>query len=228
MKRPDTYVLAVDVGQANDYTAVAILRGRQTVEKSGPWHDQVTYGRKHELIHLERFREIPYPDQVRRIVERYRELERAVSQERKATSRLVVDATGVGKPILDELREADLQPKGVIITAGETTTSNDGVYRVPKRELVTTLQVALQARRLQIAEELPLAKTLLQELRGFRVKITLGGHARFGNDVGVWRDADHDDLVLAVSLGVWSLERGPRPGQLHRLRVAGGLTSGAG
>ena len=177
--------------------------------------DKMREDRRHDLVHIERFRELSYPDQVRRIAERYRELQHVAQREyRAATVGLVVDATGVGKPVLDLMRESNLRPRGVIITGGETSLREGNIDRVPKRELVTTLQVALQAKRLVIAEELPLAGLLLKELSGFRVKINLAGHATFGNDVGSWREADHDDLVLATALGIWTLE-GPTVGMLR-------------
>lgn len=222
MNQPRRFVMAADIGQSNDYTAVAILDSYDHVEKAGPWPDQVEKHRRHDLVHLERFRDIPYPEQVARIAERHAELTRHAERLR-APVNLVVDATGVGKPILDTLREAGLKPRGIIITGGETTSRSVGVTRVPKRELVTRLQVALQAGRLRIAEELPLADALLREFRGFRVKITLSGHAKFGNDVGSWREADHDDMVLAVSLGVWTLEANPRA-NLEEMRRKQGLS----
>lgn len=199
------FVLAVDVGQAHDYTAAVVIHSRATGTD-----------RQHDIVHLERFREIPYPEQVRRVAQLHQALRdrarRLEHREREpATTELVVDATGVGAPVLDAFREAGLHPRGVIITGGETSSHVDGVDRVPKRELVTALQVALQAKRLRIAAELPLAEVLMKELRGFRVHITLTGHARFGNDAGSWREADHDDLVLAASLGVWLLEHGRAP-----------------
>jgi hypothetical protein len=209
------YVLAVDVGQANDYTAVCILQSYRLSAASDA-------GRHHDLVHLERFREMSYPDQVRRIAERYRELQQhAKAAHADASLRVVVDATGVGKPILDLAKEHGLRPNGVIITGGETSSRADGIDRVPKRELVTTLQVALQTRRLRIAEDLPLAELLLKEMRGFRVKISLTGHASFGNDVGSWREADHDDLVLATALGVWMLENRKMPSIAALRRAAG-------
>ena len=210
------YVVAVDVGQSNDYTAVVILHSYRLSASRGAH-------RHHDVVHLERFREISYPDQVRRIGERYRELvQHAKGAHRDANVRLVVDATGVGKPILDLAREQGLRPNGVIITGGETSSHERGIDRVPKRELVTTLQVALQAKRLRIAEDLPLAELLLKEFRGFRVKISLTGHASFGNDVGSWREADHDDLVLATALGVWTLEN-RKTASVADLRRATGL-----
>lgn len=218
-----TYVLAVDVGQANDYTAVSILHSYETRERGRSEFDPIKVDRRHDLVHLERFRELPYPDQIRRIRERHKELEQhARASAHEARVRLVVDATGVGKPILDAFREAGLRPHGVIITGGETSSRSAGISRVPKRELVTTLQVALQAKRLRIAEELPLADTLLKELRGFRVKISLTGHASFGNDVGTWREAAHDDLVLSVALAVWRVEAHKGP-SMAALRMAQGI-----
>jgi len=190
------YILAADIGQTNDYTALVVLHSY------GEEQD-----RRHDLVQAERFREVPYPEQVRRICQRFHALEEH-AQSKHVTSRaeLIVDATGVGKPILDELRAAGLRARGVQITGGTSVTSDKGMHYVPKRELVTTLQVALQAKRLRIAHALPLAEVLVREFRGFRVRINATGHASFGNDVGAWREADHDDLVLATALGVWALE----------------------
>jgi hypothetical protein len=71
--------------------------------------------------------------------------------------------------------------------------------RVPKRDLVSGVQVALQSRTLKIASELSEAETLARELQNFTVKITDSA-----NDVyGAWRVGTHDDLVLAVALAVW-------------------------
>jgi hypothetical protein len=214
------YTLACDIGQSHDYTAVALLQTYKTLvpDREGKHKPE----RRHDLVHLERFRDLSYPDQVRRVVERYHELVRyAEHAHGDANVRVVVDATGVGKPILDAFREAKLRVRGVIITGGETASSGDGVDRVPKRELVTTLQVALQSKRLRIAEDLPLADALLKEFRGFRVKISLTGHASFGNATEAWREAPHDDLVLAVALATWTAENRP-VANLAALRAAYG------
>jgi len=224
-----SYVLAVDIGQANDYTALVVLDSygvwkRKDGSASSPsdWPSDRVADRRHDVVHAERFRGLSYPAQIERIRERHGELQRISVERRNSRVRVVVDATGVGKPILDALREAGLRARGVIITGGETASRDGGIDRVPKRELVTTLQVALQAGRLQIAADLPLAETLLSEFRGFKVKITLNGHARFGNDVGAWREQDHDDLVLATALGTWLVEAHKMP-SLEALRRANGL-----
>jgi hypothetical protein len=114
-------------------------------------------------------------------------------------TQLVVDATGVGAPVIDLLRQARLSPISVTITAGETVSREGSAYRVPKRDLVGTLQVLLQSQRLKIAEAIPEARLLVQEMLAFRVKITLNAHDTYG----AWREGAHDDLVLAVALACW-------------------------
>ena len=126
---------------------------------------------------------------------------------RKATDpptpapRLAVDQTGVGRPVVDMLRQAGMQRLHAIsITAGDTATREGQDYRVPKRELVSVLQVLLQTERLAVAAALPEAETLTKEMLAFKVTISAAGHDSYGND---WRENDHDDLVLAVALAAW-------------------------
>jgi hypothetical protein len=68
---------------------------------------------------------------------------------------------------------------------------------------VSNLQVLFQAGRLRVAEGLPEARTLINELINFRVKITANAHDTYE----AWREGTHDDLVLAVALACWYGER---------------------
>jgi hypothetical protein len=88
-----------------------------------------------------------------------------------------------------------------------------GSWQVPKKELVSTLQVLLQTRRLQVAQRLPQAAALERELHAFRVRITESAHEMFGAE----RERDHDDLVMALALAAWVAERVGLP----RLPAAG-------
>jgi hypothetical protein len=76
---------------------------------------------------------------------------------------------------------------------------------VPKKELVSTMQVMLQTRRVKLPSTLPEAATLTQELEKFRAKITDLSE----EDLLAWREGPHDDLVLAVSCEAWM-------GECHR------------
>src|SRR5438552_4171922 len=61
----------------------------------------------------------------------------------------------------------------VTITAGhEVNLAGPGRWTVPKKELVSVLQVLLQGRLLHVAESLPLADVLAKELQSFKVKVT--------------------------------------------------------
>ncbi|HYN89059.1 MAG TPA: hypothetical protein VER55_11035, partial [Ardenticatenaceae bacterium] len=114
--------------------------------------------------------------------------------ELRGKTQLVVDATGVGRPVVDMLRAGGLDLVAVTITAGDTAHFDKGFWRVPKRELVSTAQVLLQGQRLEFAQGVPYLETLVKELLAFRVTISTNAHDRYG----AWREQDHDDLVLAV------------------------------
>ena len=128
---------------------------------------------------------------------------------------LIVDATGVGRPVVDAFRAAGFARPGValvaiLITGGDAVPYDraSGYWRVPKRDLVGILAVLLQTRRLKVAAALPHAPTLLTELQNVRVKID---PQTAHDSYSAWREADHDDLVLAVALAVWRGENLPPP-----------------
>ena len=78
-------------------------------------------------------------------------------------------------------------------------TTGGGGYHVPKRDLVTTLQVLLQSGRLKVASDLKLAKVLVDEMLNFKVKINV---KTAHDSYEAWREGIHDDLVLAVALAL--------------------------
>jgi hypothetical protein len=188
LQAPVSYFLGLDLGQAKDYTALCIL------ERHGDDERAIFHAR-----HLQRFAlGTKYPA----IVVQVREmLLRAPLYPAESFPVLAVDATGVGTPVVDMLRQENLAAslRAVTITGGDTATRAAGVERVPKRELVSTVQVALQTGRLKIAQNLPEAATLVRELQNFQVKITDSAHDTYG----AWREGTHDDLVLAAALALW-------------------------
>lgn len=188
------FFLGLDLGQAQDYTALAVLERKEFRCEARP--------DEYHVRHLERPRlGTPYPA----IVERVRSL--MESEQLCSKAALVVDRTGVGAPVVDMFRQAGLRPVPITITGGNSVASADGGYHVPKRDLVSTLQVLFQSNRLKVAAELPEARLFLDELLNFRVKID----AKTAHDsYGAWREGAHDDLVLAVALACWYAERHKR------------------
>src|SRR5262249_58332221 len=119
---------------------------------------------------------------------------------------LCVDATGVGRAVVDLFRQAKLPArlKPITITAGHSATFAEDGWHAPKKDLVAIMQSLLQGWRLRIAGRLPEAETLKRELAAFRVKVTPAGNETFE----AWRTRDHDDLVFAVALPLWYAARG--------------------
>jgi hypothetical protein len=193
------HFVGLDLGQAQDFTALAVLSRPRLTGTEPPADRQPPYA----VGHLHRFPlGTPYPAVVAAVVDLLR-------TPPLSGCMLVADQTGVGRAVVDMLTDAmtgrvTCQFCPVTITAGqEVTRSEVGQLRVPKKELVGCLQVLLQTRRLKVAQALPEAATLVRELEMFRVRITEAANEMFG----AWREGQHDDLVLAAALAAWMGER---------------------
>lgn len=190
-----SYTIGLDLGQSQDYTALAIIRLNKYMLGRKLPQDALRYA-------LERLERAPlgtgYPSIVRHVKTLYGAL-RGLSEDVS----LVVDATGVGAPVVDMFIEAGLEPFAVTFTAGHKVTigKKPRAYGVPKKDLVAVAVVALQNGTLNIAKELKHAETLRKELTKFKVKISLAGN----NSYEAWREGDHDDLVMATCLSLWKL-----------------------
>lgn len=188
----------LDLGQSADYSALAIIERLRPVH---PRTFKVMSGAdRFNCVHLQRWQlRTPYTAIVADVAAMINGL--APQQTIHHKPDLAVDATGVGAPVVDLFKKekfnASLSP--IQIVAGAQVSKENGVTRVPKRDLVSVVQVALQNRTLKIAAALPEAATLTRELENFQVKITDAA-----NDVyGAWRTGTHDDLVLAAALAIW-------------------------
>jgi hypothetical protein len=148
------------------------------------------------LRHLERFELATcYP----MVIDRIRGLLTSGALKNKRVA-FLVDKTGIGASVVDSLVQAGLSPIAVTIHGGSAVSRDEYGYRVPERDLVSAVQVLLQNGRLRIAEGLPLAETLRSELLNVRLKTDpKTAHDSYEH----WREADHDDLVLAAAMACW-------------------------
>jgi len=199
------YFIGLDLGQSQDFTAVAIL---ERAEVKGEWDAALFTHRKMTSLRLRYLERIPlgtpYPD----VVERVREV--AGLRDLRGNCHLMVDATGVGRPVVDLLRRAGLgcQIMAATITSGNAETSSKGYYHVPKRDLIVGLQVLLQRGALQVAAGMMLGPALVEEMATMQVRQTAAGNVQYG----AWREGEHDDLVFAVALAYWGAKKVyPRP-----------------
>ena len=133
-----------------------------------------------------------------------------------AGTEMVIDYTGVGRPVFDMFLHAGLSPVGVLITAGTAETRDGAIIGVPKLSLIVRIQALLHENRLKIHKDLAEAAELVNELRDFRVDFTAAGSLTFNA-----RSGRHDDLVLALALAVWRAYGGgiPNAGLLELARM---------
>jgi len=111
---------------------------------------------------------------------------------------LIVDATGVGRGVVDILRGIGLHPHAVTITAGEGSHRHGSHSSVSKIELISTLIATSQQDRLRIAPGIALRDVLVEEIAAFSPRRTATGAISYEGANGT-----HDDLVLALAIGVW-------------------------
>jgi hypothetical protein len=192
--RRDGFFVGVAIGQASEFTAIAVA------ERTVPIIEDSEQQSVYEIGHLQRFTAAtPYPEQVATIANIINAL-----RARRYAPVLICDATGVGRPVVDLLRKAALRPKAVAITGGVSEgATGDMAYSIPKQNLVSMLDVILQAGRLKIAKELTEAEALLADLVSFKVSTV-------SDDI---YEAAREDLALSASLAIWWAERhghGPR------------------
>ena len=196
--------LGVDLGQANDWSALVLT------ERAERWRgaeDRNTVGdnpgRRLESVHIVRHVErlalgTPYP----KVVERVGEILRTPGLRE---GRLVVDATGVGRAVMDMFTDAYRdgecgwhRPKACVITSGTEVSG----WHVPKMQLISRLVRLSQEGRLRFADGgdgLALASKLEQELQTFQLKMSKAGNVQFE----ARKESDHDDLVIALALSVF-------------------------
>lgn len=103
---------------------------------------------------------------------------------------IVMDATGVGDPLLEQIREADFTVEGI-------------VWNNPKKkEMVERLQLATEHQQIS----LPNIAVVLQEIRAYSYKISASGNIIYGapdsQEEGV---KIHDDCVSSLMMAVHSM-----------------------
>ncbi len=191
-----SYVVGVDLGQSRDPTAIAVVR---RAARAGTEALDAFFGEDASLFqvgHLERLPlGTPYPAIVLHV--------KALLKRLPKGTELIIDFTGVGRPVFDLFRTSGLEPLGVQITGGNAETGAYPIWSVPKLNLVSGVQALLHEERLKIRRDLPEAQTLTNELRDFRVDFSATGHMQFSA-----RSGAHDDIVLALAIAVWRAKSG--------------------
>jgi hypothetical protein len=210
-QRPPHVYLGLDLGQRHDPAAIAILH--RTIEPTGPFN-HVTWeiGREphFRLCHTERLAlGTPYiqiVSRIRRLLERLSApLPGIHSYAGTAPLRtLVVDASGVGRPVVELLRKSGIgwtpapgDPPRVTIAPVTITASGaprceaSGEEFVSRRDLITNLRILMEKRLLKISNRIHDRQALLKEFVELQDR----------------SGSKHDDLVMATALACWRATR---------------------
>lgn len=202
----DAWVVGVDLGKSVDSTAIGIMH--HTIKGTGTGkadHTTKTWRQdsvqRFDLLHLQRLPlGMNYVAQAHAIGEL---MQREPLKSAKA--KLVIDQSGVGAGVVDLMEANGLRPIRLQITAGSEQTQEGNIFRVAKTILISKLEAAMHSKELHVAAALTEAESLRDELRDFQRHVTASG-------ANTWsaRSGKHDDIVLAVSYGIWWSTSGPR------------------
>ena len=156
------YVMGVDLAKLEDFTVLCVL------DMNG------------HLCAFDRFSELDWVFQRKRIVQ--------LAQ--RYDARLLIDSTGIGDPVCDELFRENVR-----LDRYKFTNST-------KKDLIENLSIMIETGRLTI----PQIPELINELKLYGYKTTSSGNVQYGAPEGY-----HDDCVVALALAAWQLRHTPPP-----------------
>ncbi len=192
-------VVGVDIGQKVDPTAIAVVG----IDRR-PLAPSLERPAKLEFHFVVRFLDrlplgTPYPG----VCQRIGAICRGIENRSGKRPFLYVDATGVGKPIVDMLKDSSSATAGawaVYFTRGDQRKERRKKKEVSlgKAYLVSRLQSLLQTGRIHLPNKNPEAHALAQELLDYEIRVDENANDKYG----AFRVGTHDDLVTALGLAV--------------------------
>lgn len=159
------YVMGVDLAKTVDFTVLTVI-------------DSVT----REVVAWERFQDLAWSIQKLKVQQLAAKYNNALC---------VVDSTGVGDPIAEDLSRAGLSLWYQGDRPGFKFTNET------KNQLINNLAIAIEQRRITFPNE----AILVDELNAYEYSITDGGRIKYGAP-----DGKHDDACISLALACWALK----------------------
>ena len=161
-----SYVMGVDLAKYEDYTVIVVMDVSRM-----------------QVVYFDRFNQIDWSYQKSKIIEIAKKYNNAM---------VIIDSTGVGDPIYEDLQRAGLRIEGFKFT------------NQTKTQLIQNLALKIEQKQITF----PQIEDLILELQAFGYEVTSTGNIRYGAPAGF-----HDDCVIALALAVWGAEKfgGKRP-----------------
>lgn len=154
------YYLGVDLGRLRDFTVLTVMDGNTN-----------------QLVYFDRFKEVDWNLQKARI--------EAVAR-RYNNAQVIIDSTGVGDPIVQNLMEIGLAVEDFKLTS------------ISKKQVLDKLSILIEQNRISFPE-IPI---LLSELEEFGYWETRTGRTSYSAPPG-----KNDDTVISLALACWRLEK---------------------
>jgi hypothetical protein len=153
-----SYVIGIDLAKHRDFT-VATVAEMQTKQ----------------VVHMDRFNQIDWTFQKQRIISLW---------ERFNRGKIVLDSTGVGDTIYDDLKMQNINVIPYKFTSGS------------KQQLIQNLSVSMDNMEIRF----PPIQALIDELELFEYNITPSGNVKYSAPEGF-----HDDIVISLALTNYGL-----------------------
>ena len=164
------FYAGVDFGKLQDYSVLAVIKREDEILK---------------LVYVHQFPlETPYTQVIGHLVR---------ANQKFQFRSVLVDQTGVGEPVLEEMQNQGLRNvEGVKFTVQT------------KEELLTSLKIAMEQNRLAI----PYHRQLCQQINEQQYEYSKSGHLQFKHP-----ENSHDDMLWALALAVTTSMQAPPPGR---------------
>ena len=157
------YVIGWDLAKLRDFSVLVVLDSQ-----------------RNHVVAFDRFNQVDYALQ----------LDRVEILAKKYRASVLMDSSGVGDPVLEQVKRRRIPVKGYTITG------------VNKQQLIEHLAVAIEQRRISY----PRIPELVHELELYGYEPTRAGNLKYSAPAG-----QHDDCVIALALAVWASKTLPPP-----------------
>ena len=191
-----TYWVAADLGQANDYSAVVVIKDEALPIMDG---GKVIVGpRARTVVYADRFRGVSYVDVVDHLIK----LRNAPPFGGK--SELVIDGTSIGRVCSDMMWDQGVDHTAIQMTGGQDWSKKSARYvNAGKTFMVENTSVLFASGDLKFAHDLPLREEIESDLASFSITTTAAGNQIITQSRS---SAGHGDLGIALIVGAFATQ----------------------
>lgn len=174
-----TFYASLDLGKAHDYSVLTIIQKTSHLD----------------IVHCNRFRRgMSYQKVAETTISRVKRL--------RGDKVLAIDMGGVGMSVAEHFENVPFEMVHMTYTGGKIPSYEGRKWNVPKFHVISTANMEISEGRVRIATGIKDSKGLIEELAGYRMKLSAGGSATFSNDRAVGFDDRVTSLATALYVAV--------------------------